>query len=534
MVQKIWKYIFLIMCVGLLTGCTPETGVKENSTSKVEVPVEEEIPKKESVSKITIGMQNPVTLNPIFNMDKSVQHTLYLLFDTLVNIEEDGSVTPNLAESFTYSAKDKVLIVKLREDIKWQDGTPLTSEDVLFTLDLIKNATESPYKLTTANIANVQAMDRYTFKIFYRQDFSGVYQTLFFPVLPKHIYNVEKEQQLSLLPIGNGPYMYKESVPHKEITLEANPNYFKGEPTIKNIQVMIIPDEESLLYAFEQGLIDVIYTDVMEWGKYAKDKSATIYEIGTNCYEFMGLNFNKPIFQNAKVREALVYGIDRQKISDTYYLGHSVVTDTLIAPYSYLFDPTLQIKEYNMEKAKLLLVGEGYQYDEASKLFTKNNVPLSFNLLVNEENKERLRVAEYMQKMYKELGIEVNIDKVAAEVYKERIYNKQFDAFLGGWKISYIPDVTFAFHSSQIANGDNFISYSDQMMDDLIRNAFTSHPDQITEAYGRLQQYIAEQNPYISLYFKNGALITKKKIGGNIQPNPINFYSNIEEWKLID
>ena len=111
---------------------------------------------------------------------------------------------------------------------------------------------------------------------------------------------------------------------------------------------------------------------------------------------------------------------------------------------------------------------------------------------------------------------------------------KQFDAFLGGWKISYIPDVTFAFHSSQITNGDNFISYSDQMMDDLIRNAFNSHPDQITEAYGRLQQYIAEQNPYISLYFKNGALITKKKIGGNIQPNPINFYSNIEEWKLID
>ncbi len=64
---------------------------------------------------------------------------------------------------------------------------------------------------------------------------------------------------------------------------------------------------------------------------------------------------------------------------------------------------------------------------------------------------------------------------------------------------------------------------SDQMMDDLIRNAFNSHPDQITEAYGRLQQYIAEQNPYISLYFKNGALITKKKIGGNIQPNPIIF-----------
>ena len=534
MVQKIWKYIFLVMCVGLLTSCAPQTNTKEEDISKVEESVKEDVPQKEDTSKITIGMQNPVTLNPIYNMDKSVQHTLYLLFDTLVNIEEDGSVTPNLAESFTYSEKDKVLILKLREDIKWQDGTPFTSDDVLFTLDLIKNATESPYKLTTANIANAQAMDRYTVKIFYRQNFSGVYQTLFFPVLPKHIYNVDKEQQLSLRPVGNGPYQYKESVPHKEITLEANPNYFKGEPAIKNIEVMIIPDEESLLYAFEQGLIDVIYTDVMDWGKYAKDKSATIHEIGTNCYEFMGLNFNKPLFQNPKVREALVYGIDRQRISDTYYLGHAVVTDTLIAPYSYLFDPTLQIKAYNMEKAKLLLMGEGYEYDESSKLFMKNNSPLSFNLLVNEENKERVRVAEYIQKMYQELGIEVKIDKVTAKVYKERIYNKQFDAFLGGWKMSYIPDVTFAFHSSQIEQGDNFISYSDPKMDELISKAFNSHPDQIVEAYAPLQQYIAEKNPYISLYFKNGALITKKKIGGNIQPDPINFYSNIEEWQILD
>lgn len=536
MVQKIWKYIFLIACIGLLSGCTPRAAeTDEEVPSKVEEPAKEEAgTKKDTASKITIGMQNPVTLNPIYNMDKNVQQTLYLLFDTLVNIEEDGSVTPNLAESFTYSASDKVLIVKLREDIKWQDGTPLTTDDIIFTLGLIKDANESPYKLTTSNMANVQAVDRYTFKIFYRQDFSGVYQTLFFPILPKHIYNVEKEKQLTLLPVGSGPYIYKDSVPHKEITLEANPAYFKGEPSIKNIDIMIIPDEESLLYAFEQGLIDVIYTDVMEWGKYAKDKSATIYEIGTNCYEFMGLNFNKPIFQNANLRKALVYGIDRQKISDTYYLGHSVVTDTLIAPHSYLFDPTLQIKEYNLEKAKLLLVGEGYKYDEDMKLFTKNNVPLSFNLLVNEGSSERLRVAEYMQKMYKELGIEVTIDKVPTETYKERIYNKQFDAFLGGWKISYIPDATFAFHSSQIQNGDNFISYSDPMMDSLIRSAFNSHPNQMVEAYGQLQQYIAEQNPYISLYFKNGALITKKKIGGNIQPNPINFYSNIEEWKLVD
>lgn len=536
MVQKIFRYFMLLMCIALLGGCAPKEVAPTDETQMDGAKEDDTKPtvKPGTSSELTLGMRNPVTLNPIYNMDKNVQQNLYLIFDTLVNIEEDGSVTPNIAESWTYHTDEKALVVKLKNNIKWHDGTSLTAEDVVFTLETIKNASESPYKLTTQNMANVQAVDQTTVKIYYRQDFSGVYQTLFFPVIPKHIYKIDLEQQLAIAPVGSGPYRYKESVPHKALTLEANEQYFNGAPAIKKIEIMIIPDEESLLYAFEQGLIDAIYTDVMDWGKYAKDKSANIYEIGTNCYEFMGVNFNKPIFQNSNLRKVLVYGIDRQQISDVYYLGHSVVTDTLIAPHSYLFDPTLQIKEYDIEKAKLLLVGEGYKYDKETQLFTKNNIPLSFTLLVNKDNQERVRVAESIQKMYKELGIEMHIDQVESEVYKERIYSKQFDAFLGGWKLSYIPDITFAFHSSQILSGDNFISYSDQMMDELIKTAFMSHPDQIVEAYGNLQQYIAEQNPYISLYFKNGALITKKKIVGNIQPDPINFYSNIEEWQIKD
>lgn len=537
MIQKMCKYFFAVICIALLSGCAPKEALPEGNEQDItttQPSTDKQQDKADTSSKLTLGMKNPVTLNPIYNMDQNVQQNLYLIFDTLVNIEEDGSVTPNIAKSWTYNQQEKALVVQLREDVKWHDGKQLTAEDVVFTLETIQKAAESPYKLTVQNLANVQAIDRTTLKISYRQDFSGVYQTLFFPVIPKHIYNVEADKQQSVLPVGSGPYIYKGSVPHKEMTLGANEAYFNGAPLIKAIEVMIIPDEESLLYAFEQGLIDVIYTDVMDWGKYAKNKSANIHEIGTNYYEFMGINFNKPIFQNANLRQVLVYGIDRQKISDVYYLGHSVVTDTPIAPHSYLFDPTLQIKEYDLEKAKLLLVGEGYKYDDEMELFTKNGVPLSFSMLVNEENEERLRVAESIQKMYKELGIQLNIEKVDSTTYKERIYNKQFDAFLGGWKLSYIPDVTFAFHSSQISSGDNFISYSNPEMDELIKQAFNSHPDQIVESYSKLQQYIAQQNPYISLYFKNGALITKKKIGGNIQPNPINFYANVEEWKIID
>ncbi|MEG0580486.1 MAG: ABC transporter substrate-binding protein, partial [Niameybacter sp.] len=177
MLQKIYKVIFIVTCLGLLSGCfrtQTEPVPDETETQKVSEKEQPTQDTKDSVSKITIGMQNPVTLNPIYNMDKSVQQNLYLMFDTLVNIEEDGSVTPNVAKSWIYSEAEKSLVVTLREDIKWHDGQALTAEDVVFTLEAIQKATESPYKLTTQNMANVQVVNNTAFKIYYRQDFSGV------------------------------------------------------------------------------------------------------------------------------------------------------------------------------------------------------------------------------------------------------------------------------------------------------------------------------------------------------------------------
>lgn len=533
MIQKIIKcWIIGVLGMVLLIGCMPK-----REDQQIEIPKENTITqneKKPSDDFIQISMQNPITLHPIYNMDKTVQQALYLVFDTLVNIEPDGSVTPRIATHFNYDPQDYSVTIRLRDDIKWHDGSPLTSEDVVFSVQTIKEATESAYKLTTQNIANIQALDAQTVKIIYRQPFSGVYQTLFFPVIPRHIYDKPREEALKILPLGSGAYRYATHTPHKELTLEANEAYFLTKPKINTIKIMITPDEASQLDAFEQNLIDVIYTDIMDWGKYAKDKSATIYEMNTNCYEFIGLNFNRPLFQNKQIREALVYGLDRQGLLQAYYLGHGILTDTPIGPDMYFYDQTLDLKAFDKEKAKLLLVQEGYVFDPKTKLFTKNNTPIQFKLLVNKENKDRMYVAQGIQRMYKEIGIDVIIDEVDRQTFVERLYNKQYEAFLGGWKLSYVPDFTFAFHSSQQTGGDNFISYSSDKMDELLAQAFRSSPAEIKEVYSQLQRFIAEENPYISLYFRRGALITKKKITGPIEPDPLNIYSNIQVWEIKD
>ena len=535
MVHKINRLLAIVGIIILLTGCNVGIGpAKEELQTNTETPQEDVQLSEEQLSKnkLDIAMQQPLTLHPLYNMDKSVQQNLYLLFDTLVNIEEDGNITPNIATSWTYNPQDFTLTLNLRSDISWHDGEKLTADDVIFSIQTIQTANESPYKQSTRNIGNVQKINEYSVKIYYRQPFSGVMQTLYFPIIPEHVYNKPVEEALALKPIGSGPYRYAEQISNKEIIFTANPTYFLGEPQIKTIEVMIAPDEESMLYAFEQSLIDVIYTDVMDWGKYAKDKSAKIHEMHTQYYEFMGVNFDYAIFQEEWLREALIYSLDRENLLDIYYLGHGVVTDTPISPHSYLYYDQLGVKEYNKEKAKLILAQEEYTLDENNKMFTKNGQPLQFSLMVNQENTQRMRIAEGMKQMYAQVGIDVIIEAVDRETYLNRLYNKEFEAFLGGWKLSYIPDLTFAFHSAQVNGGDNFVSYEDAKMDELLQAAFVSTPDQIEEAYKNLQEYIAEQNPYISLYFRNAALITKKHITGTIDPDPLNIYANVEEWKI--
>lgn len=536
MVQNIKKIMYFILLVLTLSGCSmiqntqDESEVMQNDKHLLAEEVNES--SKITENSIKIPMDSPLTLHPIYNTKKSVEQTLYLLFEPLVIIKEDGSVTPNIAKAWEINDTQNIITLTIHDNIKWHDGTILTTEDIAFTLDIIKSAPETAYRQATDNLVSTEIVNSTTMKLIYKQPFSSVEATLFFPVIPRHIYNVPKEEAMKLNPVGSGPYKYDSMIPLKYLNLVANSDYFKSPPQIRDIKVVIVPNQEAALSAFEQGLIDVVYTDIMEWGKYAKDKNSTPHELTSSVYEFIGLNFNKSVFQNKNVRKALLYGLDRKKIVNIYYLGHAEVTDTPISPKSYLFDKTLNIKDYDKEEAKLLLMQEGYEKTGLENTFTKDGKPLTFSLLVNSENAERIKVAKEIKRMYEEVGIEVTIEEVDKDTYLSRIYAKQYDAFLGGWQFSYALDLSFAFHSSEILAGDNFISYRDEKMDTLLSEMFLATDATKTNIYSNFQKYFSEQNPYISLYFKNEVLLTKKKIRGDITPTPTHIYNDIQLWQV--
>jgi len=512
--RKIY-WVLILACLTLLfvVGCGQlQLGI-DIPNEQAQEPEEDKTPSIEvqEDNKITISMRKPKSLHPILNTDKTVDQTLKLIFDTLVDFDENNQVVPHIAKSWAVSEQGTIVNIKLNNHIKWHDGTPLTAGDVVYTLDVIKDAPESPYKPCVENIFSYEALSDETIQIIYKEAFSGYATTLYFPIIPAHVENLDTN------PVGTGPYIFETYLSTKQMNLRNNNGYFKGSPSISAIEVLFTHDAESDLYSFDQRIIDVVSTDVVDWEKYAKNKKSIIHEYTTMYYDYIGVNFNKPDLQDVKIRQALLYATNREYLLEKVYLYHGEVADVPVAPFSWLYEPTSKQYETNIQKAKELLEGK----------------TITIELLVNGENIQRKEVASALQKMYKDVGINLEIIEEDAEVFMDRIINGQYDLFLGGWNFSIIPDMSFAFHSTNVVGGANYGGYVSSEMDSLLKEAFNAKSDEgLKVVYTKLQTHISKHLPYLSLYFRTAALITNEKIKGDIKPHHMNVYQNIHEWYI--
>ncbi len=532
--MKYNKLLFgYIICITLaLTSCNNLNPIEPETTETIhvtEINIEEVIKTPVSGGTLNIGIRNPTTLNPLLNEDKSIDEVLKLIYDELITLDKNLKPTSNIASSWEFSSDGMTLTIKLRNDIYWHNANHLTARDIIFSLDTIKKAPKtSAYKACINNISSYKYIDDYTISIGYNQPFSGALYALNFPIISSEYYGSEDilTSNKNMSPIGTGAYEFDGFTVMKELNLKKNPKWFKGVPYIDNIKAIVIPKKEAELYAFDQNQIDILNTDVADWEKY---NNTRIYEYPTNYYDFVGVNFKNPILSDKLIRQALAYCVPKDKIITEIYLTHALPTDVPINPNSWLNNNTELVYNYNIIKAKELLKQAGWEDLDNNGIVEKDGVELIFSLLVNEENQERLEVANILKECFKEVGIEVSIDVQTYDVYVEKLQQKDFDSFLGGWKLSTIPDFTFAFHSSQIKDGTNYISYSNPTMDNLLQQAFIATNDTtMKEAYKHISDFITDELPYISLYFRNSAILINDKIKGDINSDMSNIYLGIE------
>jgi peptide/nickel transport system substrate-binding protein len=524
------KYFLIFMIVsGLLVGCTSLPNEIEEPIE--ETPFENIEPSPTYGGEIKVAIRNPETLNPIINKDRTIDQLLKLVFEPLFMFDDEHKPVANLVSEYKFAEEGRYIELKLKDGITWHDGQPLTADDVVFTINQLKNANQNVvYKQCVANIARVTKVDDLNVIIYFNQASSVNLYSLVFPIIPSHYYEGQMQvtSDVTLHPIGNGMYQFDSYTSMKEVVLTRYDEGPKGKPFIDQVVGMVINDSESDFNAFNQNLINVLSPSVFNWNDFAENDNLKVINYTSYYYDFIGYNFDNTDLQDLNIRKAVAYAIDREEISRLNYLNHTEITDAPIHPDSWLADNEIKYS-FDAETAENFLGKSGWLNKNEDQYLIKDQKVLSFRFLVNNEDPSKLAVAELIKGKLEAVGIRVELNSVDAVTYNEQLAAGQYDLVLGAWKLAPTPDLTFAFHSSAIASGSNFIKYNDPKMDSLLENAYNAYSEQIMRNnYIELINYIQEELPYFSLYFRNSAVVLDYNIYGDLQPDTYNIYSGFE------
>lgn len=522
--------ILLLFCTLIFSGCSKGDGENNNFTVSSGV---DQSQKENRV--LTLSMRVPETLNPLRNKEETVDTILKLIYQPLIAFDEAGKPCPSIAESWSFSKDGRTLSIQLRSDITWQNGSHLTADDVAFSIETIRGAEEDTvYKKVLNYVSGYSKTGQYSLDIHFSAPFSKNLGALNFPVISASYYQGQTDPKsgVNMSPMGSGPYSMQSYSMASEMKLKANPSYVGGEPKIETISVRTTGGAETDVYAFAQGMTDIIVTDAIETGRYTDEGVSGVHQFPSNQYDFIGFNFHDPLFQDKSMRQAIAYALPKKAICDNVYLQYAQTTSTPVSPSSWLYEENVAPFDYDTDMAATLLKNIGWVDNNGDGRLEKNGEDgleqLHVRILANQENGARKQVATKLRDELTLLGFDVSLDLLPFEQYQEKFTTGDFDLVIGGWQMSPVTDLYSFFGST---GSLNYIGYQDEQMDALLLAANQAIGDGETLlAYSSLQKRIAEELPYISIVYRNEAMFTSNRVGGIVVPTEENIFYTINQW----
>ena len=466
----------MFLLCGMLAGCGP-TGSSSTTTDGSDDGAKDTL--------IVAIPESPTYMDPMVQASIGTYRVTTQMFDRLVMMDNDMNLVPGLAESWEV-IDDTTTVFHLRQGVKFHDGSDLTVEDVKWSLD---RAIASNYVNYIVNfIESVEITGDNTIVIHCAEPYAPILNNLSMPfsaIVPKAYIETNGDEYFSQHPIGSGPYKMVEWNPSDSVKLEAFDEYFMGKPATKNLVMKVIPEAAQRVIALEMGEVDIAYSieandvskidDNPDLVKYAQP-SMTCFN-----YFFNLADADRPTY-DLKVRQAICYAIDRQKIIDTILHGSATLADGMIAPIVACYTPT-PTYDYDLEKAKQLMAESSYP----------NGCDL---IMVTNQSQQRLEICQVVQQMLKELNINVEIRTYEQATYIQALNEHEHDMGFSAWITSTgDADYTYypCYHSTQKGKPGNRSFFDNPKADELIEKGRSlSDPEARKEVYSELNQIIYE------------------------------------------
>ncbi len=526
-----YRYIKLVLITLtaplLISSCTDSSSNKQVST----VDYVKKYPPSNGGTMINAMTGEPSSLIYMVAGESASAAIASNIFNSLLKYNQNLDLSSELAESWQVSEDQKTITFKLKPDLKWADGKPLTSADVLFTWQLVTDEkTRSPYASDYQLVKQALAPDPLTFKVTYEQAYAPALDSWSgLQILPKHLLEGQDIHTTAFArkPIGSNFYQLDRWTHGENIKLSRNANSVLGEANIDKLVTRIIPDNSAQFLELMADNIDSMGLDPIKYSRIIparpdlQEKLNLYKELG-NSYTYMGFNLKHKPFDDIRVRKAINYAIDKQEIIDGVYLGLGINIASPYKPGTRWSNPALQPYPYDPAKAKALLKEAGFVDANGDGILERDGKPFAFEIVTN-QNKEREKSAVLIQRRLKEVGIDVKIRAIEWASFISRfIKTGDFDVVVLGWGLGLDPDQYNIWHSSQQAPGQfNFIGYNNAKVDTLLEQGRTElNPDKRMIIYHEFAKQLLEDSPIVYLSAGYGLTAINKRVQGIMDPVP--------------
>lgn len=462
-------------------------------------------------SEATIGQVN--SMNPLYAATSSEKTLSRLLFSNLLTVDASGNLGNDLAESVKIDETGKIWTVTLRDGLKWSDGEPITSDDIVLSFNLINS---SAAKTTiTAGLSNVkiEQVDRLSVNFILPTVYVAFYDALDFPIVPAHILSdvdpaLVYEHNFSSSPVSSGPFTLnalQSTTSGKIIHLNQNTNYHRGDAMLSSFVLRTYNTSGEIVDALNRAEVTAS-ADITTVAKPNITNSA-IYnkKTATNNGAFIFFNTLSESLSNMKLRQALRQGIDidalREGLEDYNALDYPIFEDQIEVSYP-------ELPEYDKEKAAELFAEAGYEV-LADGLFNSEDQQLSFRIVTITAG-NLPEIANRLKEQLFELGIIADVsvydtEDTAQSFFTSVIRPRDYDILLYEIDMGNDPDLFPYYHSSQAtSSGLNFSDYKSGIVDDLLLSARTTFDASLRKAkYESFLGYWVSDVPAIGLYRVN-------------------------------